>query len=213
MWCCWEWTWGKTWELGEQIGDIIGSLVGILGIKQPTKIQTPPSPKEEIRSSWMHVELSHLLSEISIPKFAWFQPRLLLLRKSLGSYPCFHSIQWHELDIVTYIFISTFFFKVYSSIMVLRKFVCFFVSSCWDLQNHNTPWCNLIIEKLSMRGVHWGGFIMFWLKLQELCNIEQFCCWEINKIIFIFFGKLGHGLDIVQKTLTSRVLWRWYCNF
>ncbi len=136
MWCYWEWTWGKTGEVGEQIGDIIGSLEGILGTKQPTKIQTPPSPKEEIRSSWMHVELSHLLSEISIPKFAWFQPRLVLLRKSLGLYPCFHSIQWHELDIVTYIFISTFFFKVYSSIMVLRKVVCFF---CFVMLRSSKP--------------------------------------------------------------------------
>jgi hypothetical protein len=51
--------WRHHWELGRNTGN-----------KTTNKIQTPPSPKEEIRSSWMHVELSHLLSEISIPKFA-----------------------------------------------------------------------------------------------------------------------------------------------
>jgi hypothetical protein len=148
----------------------------------------------------MHVELSHLLSEISIPKFAWFQPRLVLLRKSLSSYPCFHGIQWHEVDIVTYIFISTFFFKVYSSINGIKEGCLFFLfCHVWDLQNHNTPCCNLIIEKLSMTGVHWGGFIMLWLKLQELCNIEQFCCWEINKTIFFFLGNWDTVLILFKR--------------
>jgi hypothetical protein len=100
-------------------------------------------------------------------------------------------------------------------ICLLRKVVCLFCLSHWDLSIHVVPtmlmvWCE---KPLISRGVlRW--FLNVWM--YGAWGIE---CWTILSLKFQknkklkILGKLGHALDIVRKSSLTMILLRWFCNF
>jgi hypothetical protein len=50
------------------------------------------------------------------------------------------------------------------------------------------------------RGVHGGRFIMFRLIMQEVLNVQQFCCWEFNKIKMKNLREIGGPLLVLLES-------------
>ncbi len=83
--------------------------------------------------------------------------------------------------------------KLLSDIYILRKVVCLFCLSHWDLPNHNIQpiTCLILLERSWWIGVHQGGFIIFRPMVWESFNIEQSFQRKFNKIQSKLFWQIG----------------------
>jgi hypothetical protein len=70
-------------------------------------------------------------------------------------------------------------FRIKELSLELKKVVCLFFLSHWDLPNHTGPCCVVLLVPLE--SPQWVGTVCD-LKGQELLNIEQQSCRKFNKI-------------------------------